>query len=251
MHRLASRGAQEIRLLSGGINLRPHQYSPDGKLIVYGAGDPKTSQDLMLLSIDAEAKDRKPMPLLNSRFNEMHGQLSPDQKWIAYTSDSSGRREIYVQSFPAGDSVTTMSIDGGQMQRWRRDGKELFFISRELECGIQEMIPKPVLNIGFQGTYRVTGDRIAADVVAHTNPNNEGNMAVRKITVEGDTLTLSATNPNVPAFNRYRRIRNAVPPGADKWACAEKSRRNVDEHKDLAWDATCFCQEPAGHELFR
>ena len=68
--------------------------------------------------------------------------------------------------------------------------------------------------IAFHGTYRVTGDRLTAEVVAHTDPNREGIMAVRKITVEGDTLTLSATNRNVPAFNRYRRIRNAIAPGA-------------------------------------
>jgi Tol biopolymer transport system component len=129
IQKAANPSAQETRLLSDRSNVRPYQYSPDGKLIVYAASDLKTSMDLMLLSIDAEAKDRKPMPLLNSTFNEMHGQFSPDQKWIAYTSDISGQREIYVQSFPAADSVTRISIDGGQMPRWRRDGKELFFIS--------------------------------------------------------------------------------------------------------------------------
>jgi eukaryotic-like serine/threonine-protein kinase len=130
IQKAANPSAQETRLLSDGNSVRPYQYSPDGKLIVYMASDPKTSADLMLLSIDAEAKDRKPMPLLNSRFNEMHGQLSPDQKWIAYTSDISGQRDVYVQSFPAADSVHKISIHGGHMPRWRRDdGRELFFIS--------------------------------------------------------------------------------------------------------------------------
>ena len=91
--------AQETRLLSGN-NVRPYQYSPDGKLIVYLAIDLKTSMDLMLLSMDAEAKDRKPMPLLNSTFSEMHGQFSPDQNWIAYTSTNSGGGRSMFSHFP-------------------------------------------------------------------------------------------------------------------------------------------------------
>jgi hypothetical protein len=71
--------------------------------------------------------------------------------------------------------------------------------------------------IAFHGTYRVTGDRLTAEVVAHTDPNREGIMAVRKITVEDDTLTLSsATNPAFPAVSRYRRIRDAGPCGGGK-----------------------------------
>ena len=57
----------------------------------------------------------------------MFGQLSPDSHWMAFTSDRSGRREVYVRPFPAGEGEWTISIAGGEQPRWRADGKELFF----------------------------------------------------------------------------------------------------------------------------
>jgi eukaryotic-like serine/threonine-protein kinase len=57
---------------------------------------------------------------------------SPDATWIAYASDESGRSEIYVQPFPVpagGGSKISVSRDGGNQPRWRRDGKELFYLS--------------------------------------------------------------------------------------------------------------------------
>ena len=131
MQKLINPTAMEEELLPGESNLRPYQYSPDGKFVVYASTDPKTNLDLMLLPIDPDARARKPIPLLNSTFNELHGQFSPDQHWIAYTSDASGRREIYVQSFPTADNVIPISITGGEMPRWRGDGKELFFMGAD------------------------------------------------------------------------------------------------------------------------
>jgi hypothetical protein len=80
----------------------------------------------------------------------------------------------------------------------------------DAELTLEELRARYKGVIAFHGTYRVTGDRLTAEVVAHTDPNREGIMAVRKITVEDDTLTLSsATNPAFPAVSRYRRIRDA------------------------------------------
>jgi hypothetical protein len=62
------------------------------------------------------------------------GRFSPNAHWIAYASDESGRSEIYVQPFPAppnGGSKTPISRDGGGQPRWRRDGKELFYVSSD------------------------------------------------------------------------------------------------------------------------
>ena len=76
--------------------------------------------------------DKKAAPLfpVPSRFNETHAQISPDGKWIAYNSDSTGnRREVYVQPFPSGSGLYQVSDKGGDWPRWRRDGKELFYHS--------------------------------------------------------------------------------------------------------------------------
>src|SRR5262249_58836507 len=55
--------------------------------------------DIWVLPMDGGA-ERKPVSFLHSEFNELHGQLSPDSHWMAYTSDASGQREVYVRDFP-------------------------------------------------------------------------------------------------------------------------------------------------------
>jgi len=73
--------------------------------------------------------DRKPFPVLQTPFEETSPRFSPDGKLIAYTSDESGRREVYVQSFPAGGGKWQVSTAGGSDPRWRADGRELFYRS--------------------------------------------------------------------------------------------------------------------------
>ena len=57
--------------------------------------------------------------------------MSPDGRWLAYTSDESGSWEVYVQSFPTPGHRRTISLNGGAQPRWRRDGKELFYLSTD------------------------------------------------------------------------------------------------------------------------
>ena len=80
------------------------------------------------------ARDRKPVPLLNTRFHEANPALSPDGKWLAFTSNESGRPEVYIQAFQATESPGVVgeryrvSGDGAQALRWRGDGRELFYL---------------------------------------------------------------------------------------------------------------------------
>src|SRR6185503_3147385 len=67
-------------------------------------------------------------PFTHSDFDEHRGQFSPDGKWAAYHSDESGRQEIYVQPFPGPGNKSLVSTDSGTQARWRRDGKELFYV---------------------------------------------------------------------------------------------------------------------------
>ena len=83
--------------------------------------------DIWLLSM----ADRKPIPYLQTDFNELHGQVSPDGQWLAYTSDESGTWEVYVQSFPVLGHRRTISTNGGAQPRWRKDGKELFYLASD------------------------------------------------------------------------------------------------------------------------
>jgi DNA-binding winged helix-turn-helix (wHTH) protein/Tol biopolymer transport system component len=100
-------------------------WTDDSRYIIYTGSDPKTKLDLWTLSV----ADRKPIPFLQTSFNEMHGQVSPDGRWLAYASDESGTWQVYVQTFPEPGAKRTISVGGGAEPQWRRDGRELYYLA--------------------------------------------------------------------------------------------------------------------------
>jgi eukaryotic-like serine/threonine-protein kinase len=70
---------------------------------------------------------RKAAPLLTSLFAELHAQFSPDGRWLALTTNESGRDDVYVQSFPDGGTRRLVSSGGGSYPRWSRDGRTVFY----------------------------------------------------------------------------------------------------------------------------
>ena len=84
--------------------------------------------DLWTLSMSG---DRTPKVFASSKQSELDGTFSPDGRWVAYQSNASNRYEIVVRPFPNKDPARTVSRDGGRYPRWRGDGKELFFVSRD------------------------------------------------------------------------------------------------------------------------
>jgi eukaryotic-like serine/threonine-protein kinase len=120
-------GGEEI-LSQTDFSKNPSDWSHDGKYIAFLRWDPAggTKYDIWILPL---AGDRKPFPLLKTKYDEMDARFSPDGKWIAYNSNESGRNEVYVQSFPEQGSKWQISSAGGMKPTWRRDGKELFFLS--------------------------------------------------------------------------------------------------------------------------
>jgi Tol biopolymer transport system component len=113
----------------------PNDVSPDGRFLIFDDHSAQQRQDLWLLPLDVPPGTAKPIPFLVTSADETFGQFSPDGKWIAYSSDESGRREVYVQGF-APDRVPAaavgkwqLSTAGGDKPRWRHDGKELYYIA--------------------------------------------------------------------------------------------------------------------------
>src|SRR5262249_22490898 len=101
-------------------------WSSDGRFLLYEVLGPKTGYDLWVLPLEG---DRKPFPYLQTEFDEFLGQFSPDGRWVAYSSNESGPQQIYVQGFPKSGAKFMVSVTGGLRPRWRRDGKELFYLS--------------------------------------------------------------------------------------------------------------------------
>ncbi|MEY2413768.1 MAG: eukaryotic-like serine/threonine-protein kinase [Acidobacteriaceae bacterium] len=100
----------------------PTDWSRDGKHILYQRGT-----ELWVV----EMPGLKTRPLVKGAFTSKNGQFSPDGKWVAYTSNESGKWEIYVTSFPEASGKWQVSTAGGTQPRWRGDGKELFYLAAD------------------------------------------------------------------------------------------------------------------------
>jgi serine/threonine protein kinase len=126
----ARNSGQDQLLLTNSSTKVPDQWSRDGRFVVYTEREPQANWSLWVLPMTG-ATAGKPAPFLRTAFNNLYGQLSPDGHWMAYTSDESGQREVYVRPFPAADGVWRISRAGGEQPRWRADGKELFFVGTD------------------------------------------------------------------------------------------------------------------------
>jgi Tol biopolymer transport system component len=125
----AADGSSDERTIlpANGHNLSPQACSPDGKFLLYASDDAKTASDLWALPLQGD--DRTPFPVAHTDFDEVHGQFSPDGRWIAYASNESGRYEVYVQTFPKAAGKRPVSTGGGIYPRWRRDMRELYYVT--------------------------------------------------------------------------------------------------------------------------
>ncbi len=114
------------QLVDGPQSNTPTSVTPDGRGVVFTAIN--ETEDIMLLTLDTPGAT--PTPLLQTRFRERNGAVSPNGKWIAYESDQSSEHQIYVRPFPSMDSGEwQVSLDGGRKPLWSRDGRELFYVA--------------------------------------------------------------------------------------------------------------------------
>ena len=117
-------GTPEVLATVLGVTA-PYSFSADGKQLVFRQSFAQTGADLMRLSLES----RKVEPLLQTRFNELNADISPDGRWLAYQSDESGSPEIYVRPFPDVNAGRwQVSTAGGRTPAWSRNGRELFYI---------------------------------------------------------------------------------------------------------------------------
>jgi Tol biopolymer transport system component len=120
-------------------------WSFDGRSVVLLQFTPETRSDIAVLSLD----DRTVTPYLQTRAQEMFGALSPDNRWMAYLSDESGRLEAYVQSYPTPGRKARVSTNGAGYVWWRRDGRQLLFANSDVtELSLADVTTDPELTIG-------------------------------------------------------------------------------------------------------
>jgi len=149
-----------------GTNAVPLDISHDKKLLVYSATGSSTKDDLWFLPLEG---NHTPMKYLDGPADERQAQFSPDDKWIAYASDeSSDQYQVFLQSIPPGKKWQ-VSKQGGSRPRWRKDGKELYYVSAD-----QKMMAVPI-KIGL-GTVDIGTPRqlFSFPTLAIPNPREIG-----------------------------------------------------------------------------
>jgi Tol biopolymer transport system component len=150
----ASGAGDEQPLLVSAEAKNPLGWSPDGRVLLYAIQHPNTGTDLWALPLAGALRpstnsgrpervesrqaqgvpsqstdERKPFPVVQTPFDEAAGQFSPDGRWVAYQSNESGPVQIYIRPFPGLSDKWQVSTAGGSQPRWRRDGKELFYVA--------------------------------------------------------------------------------------------------------------------------
>jgi Tol biopolymer transport system component len=163
--RSASGADDPVLLLKSSIAMHPNDWSADGRFIIYDEQHPSRRSDLWVLPL---ASDRKPIPFLTTPAHEVLAQFSPDDRWVVYSSNESGRLEVYVRDFapnrvPAFGSVKIpISTGGGTTPRWRPDGKEIYYIAPggkmmavpvKLAPTFEPGVPAPLFDTNATGTF--------------------------------------------------------------------------------------------------
>jgi Tol biopolymer transport system component len=122
----AADGTSEPKVIwTSKTNTWPLSWSPDGRLIVFRVQDPKSGGlDLWIVAADGKEPAR---PLIATPAEEMSGEISPDGRWLAYTSNESGRREVYVVPFPNPGEKRQVSTSGGSFPGWLGPSR-IFFV---------------------------------------------------------------------------------------------------------------------------
>jgi serine/threonine protein kinase/Tol biopolymer transport system component len=137
---------------------RVTDWAPDGRTVLLSVGQAATAWDVLAVSIESG----RSMPVRQTPASEVQGRFSPDNRWIAYASNETGRWEVFVEPFPGTGARSQVSRDGGSQPVWRRDGAELFFIAPDGKIMSVEVspastfsttLPKPLFQTRIRPTY--------------------------------------------------------------------------------------------------
>ena len=152
--RSADGTGEEERLTTSENIQGPGSFSHDRKWLAFYEVAPTTGYDIWVLPVDG---DRRPQPVLNTPFNEGVPRFSPGGPWLAYSSDKSGRREIYVRPFRVPGQEWLISTDGGNEPVWSRDGRRLFYVNGDKMMAV-DITTQPAFSPGpprmlYQGRF--------------------------------------------------------------------------------------------------
>jgi hypothetical protein len=164
----------------------PWDWSPDGRHLLYSVVGPGSG--LWLLPL---AGERKPIKFLSAPGEQLHGNFSPDGRLVAYSSNESGQFEVKVQTAPLSDRQWVVSTAGGQMPRWRADGRELYYLSLDWKLMAVPVAPGPTFGAP-RSLFQTYAPRSANLYRTHYVPSGDGQRFLIN-TLPGDQPSASIT----------------------------------------------------------
>ncbi len=159
----------------------PREVSPDGRTLLYRESGDTSSNDLWMTPMDGSGQ---PQLLVGTPFNENSAAYSPDGKSIVYASDESGQSEIYVISLEPGGGKSQLSSDNGTWPRWRKDGKEIFYLNSD-----RMMMSVPVSGSGDRFQAAAPAGLFRVDTQA-------SNGSVYDVTADGQRFIVNSPIPS-------------------------------------------------------
>lgn len=153
-------GTEKVERLTSlmDTNVAPLCVTAGGATLLFGRQTPQTGRDILSLAIDS----RETSDFLATPGEEYQAQVSPDGRWLAYTSNDSGRDEVYLRQF-AGPAKWRVS-DQGSHPVWGRDGRELFY---RAGSDVMAVAVPP-------GSFRASAPRVALSIPADSDTAEHG-----------------------------------------------------------------------------
>ena len=202
LYRMRADGTEEAaRLTDGpGRDTRMMAISPDATRAVYRDGNSYNIMSVLL-------NDGQIEPLVQTPFNDITADISPDGRWLAYDSDESGQREVYVRPFPnVSDGRWPLSVGGGTRPVWSRDGTELFYLRTDgLEAVLMSVrVREGTTWIADRPTMLFEGSYFYNDIL-----NVDGTMRTYDVSPDGQQF-LMVKDPTISTDGEMPRQINIV-----------------------------------------
>jgi len=216
---LRSLEGQEVeqKLASDGFQF-PTDWTPDGRFILFtntGQTQVENEGQSDIWAADL-GQGGKLIPLIQTPFHEANASVSPDGHWVAFTSNESGRTEMYAQSLEVKGTLTVtgprrlVSRQGALCLRWRRDGKELFYLAgdgRVFGVAMSPAIgtPEPLFSIGTEAIAAIhsgLGFDVAPDGLSFVVPSVTSQEAPALVAVQNWEELLKPAGAAEPVSRR-------------------------------------------------
>jgi serine/threonine-protein kinase len=200
-------GAQE-QLLEVASNAAAYDLSAESELIFVQQTSGGASQDVLVLDLSAEGP---PRTLLATAFDEARPALSPDGRWIAYESDETGQREIYVRPYPDVDTGKwQVSTNGGSQPIWSPDNGTLYFLSADQLMAAEVETDPTFRRRTPQALFGLDGFQIAANSLRNYDISADGERFLMMKTGSGPAAT-PGTSRVVVVQNWVEELKRLVP----------------------------------------